>query len=56
MVYFQFGSAVHVGAAIWEYERIRSHAYKIFNRYQQWRTYVRIVIIINNSNSGRNIG
>ncbi|KAK0179780.1 hypothetical protein PV327_005498 [Microctonus hyperodae] len=34
-----FGSAVHVGAAIWEYERIRSHAYKIFNRYQHWRAY-----------------
>ncbi|XP_034934650.1 presenilins-associated rhomboid-like protein, mitochondrial [Chelonus insularis] len=31
------GSAAHIGAAIWEYERIRDHTYKLINRYQQLR-------------------
>ncbi|XP_011312603.1 presenilins-associated rhomboid-like protein, mitochondrial [Fopius arisanus] len=32
-----FGGAVHIGATIWEYERVRSHAIKVKNRFQQWR-------------------
>ncbi|XP_008555558.1 presenilins-associated rhomboid-like protein, mitochondrial [Microplitis demolitor] len=32
-----FGSATHLGAAVWEYEKIRSHTYKMMNRYHQWR-------------------
>ncbi|XP_070157833.1 presenilins-associated rhomboid-like protein, mitochondrial [Polyergus mexicanus] len=33
-----FSSASMVGAAIWEYERIRSQTYKIIQRFRQFRT------------------